>query len=190
MVGWIGANMKLNIFSCNDNLTTYTYPLVKILVCVVLIILPIYRGHFINLDNIIFNAIMGGVSFVVGIAGVLCVYISIAEIILINEKKTKASIVLKDAIKLSKEYSIDEIIFLVEKNDIIEIQVLSNNRIVEVGSSSDSKQGSSKFFDKRYYIDKKEICDLEDFKASLLLHSINEKVIVFSIDGIHPKRKK
>jgi hypothetical protein len=95
--------------------------------------------------------------------------------------------VLEGVEKMSKKYTVEEIISMVEKNDIIEIQIITNNNVVEFGSSSDCKVGSSKFFDKLYHVGKYEFADIHDFKTSLLAYSVDNEISVVMIDGIRPK---
>lgn len=84
----------------------------------------------------------------------------------------------------SKQYTIDEIASLAESNDIIEIKIVFKNKGVMIGSTSDSKYSSSKFFDKQYFIEDEMFEEIEDFKSALLPYTINGQVSVISIDGI------
>lgn len=107
--------------------------------------------------------------------------------ILIHENRFKKNISLRSGVQNSKEYSFDELVNLVEKSDIIEIEIFVNNNLIEIGSSSNSNNYDSKFFDKLYYIDKNEFVDINDFKVSLIPYSKNGKISVTAIDGINPK---
>ena len=114
-------------------------------------------------------------------------YISVSEIILIHEKREKVKIDLNHALKYSKEFSIEEILSLLVANDIIEIWIVSNNKIIEIGSSSDCREGSAQFFDKRYYVNDNEFTNIDQLRTEILPYFVDEKVKVISIDGISPK---
>lgn len=179
--------MKLNIFYFDENLKSYTYPILKILICLILIIVFINRGQIIHIDNKVVNVIIGVLCTTVGIICIYCIYISVFELTQVHENRAKTNVVLDSTIISSKEYSVDEIVSMAKNNDIIDIQIVAKDKAIEIGSSSDCKAGSSKFFDKLYYVDKNEFADINDFKTSLLSHTVNEKIMVISIDGIRPE---
>ena len=81
-------------------------------------------------------------------------------------------------------FSAEEIIRLADENDIIEIKIKANNGILKIGTSSDNKNGSEKFFDKRFFIGDKEFLNKEDFAEKLFALSNGGEVAVVSIDGI------
>jgi hypothetical protein len=179
--------MKLNLLDFNENIISYRYPIIKIITSVVLIIILVNRTYFIHFEDEVFNIILGVIATAVGCVCILCIYISWAEISLVHENRKKTNIVIDSIIANTKKYSIDEIVAMSKNNDIIDIQIVVNDKAIGIGSSSDCKAGSSKFFDKLYYIDKNEFANIDDFKASLLSHTVNEKIMVISIDGIRPE---
>lgn len=177
----------MNIFKCNDDRNSYTYSITKIPLCIVLIILLISRNDFIHVDNYVLNIIIGIFCVAAVLASALCIYISVAEIMLIHEKREKVKTDLNHALKYSKEFSIEEILSLLVTNDIIEIWIVSNDQIIEIGSSSDCREGSAQFFDKRYYVNEKEFTKIDYLRTEILPYFVDEKVKVISIDGISPK---
>ncbi|MBQ6707324.1 MAG: hypothetical protein IJM97_00090 [Clostridia bacterium] len=168
-------------FQFNSELDSYTYPIVKIVVCIFLVIITINRGHFLNFENIFITIL----SVVICVASILCIYISFAEIISTYENREKIRTSLNIEKMPSKAYSVDEIIFMLDRNDIIEIQILVDKKIVEIGSSSDCNVGDRHFFDKRYYIGKKEFESIDEFKTVFVSLFSNGPVKVVSIDGIN-----
>lgn len=118
---------------------------------------------------------------------ILCIYISAYELFQTHENRARRTTLTNSIIGSSKHYNISEIVFMAESNDIIEIQIVSQNKVVEIGASSDCKNGSSKFFDKFYHIGNDMFENIKDFKAALFPHAIDEQIIVISIDGASPK---
>lgn len=179
----------MNIFKCNVNLKSFTYPIVKIMVCVFLIIIIINSNRFVPIDNtkIFTEIILRLISVGCVLTSIFCIYISASEMILIHENRTKMDVVSEGIEKMSKKYSVEELASMVEKNDIIEVQIITDNNVVEIGSTSDCKVGSSKFFDKLYYVGKDEFADIDDFKTSLLAYSVDNEISVIMIDGFKPK---
>ena len=74
-----------------------------------------------------------------------------------------------------------------ENNDIIEIEIISDKKVVKVGSSAVSDMGESRFSDKRFYIGDKEIIQLNDFRRELEMYSTDGYYQVALIDGVSPK---
>lgn len=178
----------MDIFHVKENVKSYAYPILKMIVCVGLIILFINRDCIVHIDNKAIDIIVGILCTTIGIVCIYCIYISVAELLLVYENRVKETAVSDRIIAKSKPYTIDEIVHMAEANDIIEIQIVSKNSVVEIGSSSDCESGSSKFFDKQYYIEDKTFEDIKDFKSELSIYAMNGQISVASIDGIAPKR--
>lgn len=177
----------MDIFHIKEDAKSYTYPIVKIIIFVALIISFIYRDHIFHIDNKAIDIIIGVFCTMIGIVCIYCIYISIFEFSEIHENRKKAKVSLDGIASGGKKYSVDKIVSMAEANDIIEIEIISKNKIVKVGSSSDCKNGSSKFFDKLYYIGDKMFENITDFKSKLLTYAIDEQILVVFIDGIAPK---
>ena len=62
-----------------------------------------------------------------------------------------------------------------------------NNKIIEIGSSSDCREGSAQFFDKHYYVNEKEFTNIDQLRTEILPYFVDEKVKAISIDGISPE---
>ena len=176
----------MKIFHFDDNLKTYTYPGVKIVILTLIIFGLINRGY--TIDNKIVYIIMEVLCVIVVIVCIYCISISVLELFQVHENRTKTDNISAKAIAKSAMYSIDEIVSMTKNNDIIAIEIVSGSKRVEIGSSSDCKAGSSKFFDKRFYVDKKEFTRVEDFQDAIQLYSDNGQITIISIDGVSPKR--
>ena len=187
----------MSFFSFDEGNTSYKYPIIKIIVSIVLILVLIHRNDIIPITiHIDFNSevvkeVITEVITLLIVAIVFvcihCIYMSIGELSVVKENRAKGKILSGDIIVKSKQYTVDEIVCMAETNDIIEIQIVSKNRAVKIGSSSDCKNGSSKFFDKLYYIDGVMYKNIKDFESELLSYAINGRISVLFIDGISPK---
>lgn len=177
----------MKIFQYNDELKSYKYPVIKLLICIVLIVAFIYRDHIIPIDNKVIDIIVGVCCQLIGVQCIYCVYISIAEILQVRSNKKAAFKQSKRTVADGKAYSIDKIVKLTEDNDIIEIMIIANNEQILIGSSSDCKEGSSRFFDKEYYIGKESFQNIHEFKTALQQYTIDEKLSVVLIDGVKPE---
>ncbi len=173
----------MNCFQVNSHLKSYTYPLVKIIIFISIIIIAIYRDKFFTLNNSLMEFIAGIICLCIVVGCILCIYISFAELILTHENREKVKADIATIAKSGTEISIREIMSLVLSNDIIELHVLVNEKIVEIGSSSDCDPGSSKFFDKKFFIDEKEFETGDEFENELKTLANQKKFNIISIDG-------
>jgi len=180
----------MNVLKYNEGLKSYKYPIIKLLICLALIAIFIFRGHIIHIDNRVADIIVTVCCTVLGVICIYCVYISVIEILQVHENKMAASAALNYNAAESRDLSIEEIVKLAETNDIIEILIITNGESITVGSSSDCKQGSSRFFDKEYYIGKETFPGIPEFKEALMPYSSDGKLSVILIDGLKPKHWK
>lgn len=180
--------MKPLIFRVNTTLKSYAFPVIKILICLTVLFLLINRNHFFYIiENIEWVDILVGVFCVcLGIVCILCIYTSFAEIIVVYDKQSGRDFKKKTLLKKAETLTIENILSLVDQNDIIEIWII-NGEIVKIGSSADSKNGSSCFINKCYYIGDKDYSTIDDFKNSLIEYSDNGKIRVATIDGLSPR---
>jgi hypothetical protein len=144
-------------------------------------------GYFIHINNSFWNFIIAIASFLIGMLSILCIYVSIGEMILLNERKNKDKINIEKAMKNGKYYSVDYVLSLLEKNDIIDMLILSKDQIIKLGASSDCNPGSSSFFDKEYYVNDKNNVTVEELNEMINFYSTDSKVFVVAIDGVPPK---
>ena len=188
----------MNLFRCNDSLNSFGYPIFKIISCILIIIIgllvSIYRDRIFHINTTMFRTIVSLFSCCVIITSVLCIYISCAEMILISEKRHKEELLINARVVSGRAYLIDDIVSLVHENYSIEILIAtdkSRNNIIEVGSRSDLKPGTSIFFNKTYYIEDNEYKDELDFKKALLPYMMEDRtLIVLTIDGITQSANK
>ena len=177
----------MHIFSFNENQKPYVYPILKIVISVALIVIVFFvRFHF-SIENDIVNVVTGVASVAVFVAGLQCIFRSVAEIEDIRENRT---IQVKANEKVKAKYKAvpdDKIVSLVKNNDIIAIKIVSGEKVVEIGASADCKRGSSMFFDKLYYIDDNEFPDIDDFVREVRKYSDAGMLKVFSIDDCPPE---
>jgi len=121
-----------------------------------------------------------------GMASIFFIYISIAEMVLIYSKRadSQKKVYKNNSVKL---ISINAIVDMVSRNDIIEIEILSPSMtVIKAGASSDSKYTEKQFFNKLYYIDRDEYKTIDEFCAEISCHSKDGFVKVVAVDGCAP----
>lgn len=168
----------MRLFKCDSNQKSYLYSSIRLVVCVVIILLLIgsFYVDFIN-KQVLFRLLR---TIIVGIA-ILCIYISLAEIIYVRENLKASKFNLQG--KKTEPFDIEDIISLLKNNNIIEIEAIYNNNLFKFGSSSECKQRDAKFYDKEYFIDNKSFKTIGSFKEELVKYCKDEKIFILTIDG-------
>ncbi len=174
----------------NPNTHSYTYPIIKIIGCLFIgyclwnrkrLLWRIYDSDYVVLGSLVEIMAICLVVFIV-----FCFFLSITEVIKLHDERKfnemSASIKRTGGKSKAKEYCMDDIIGLVKKNAIIEIAIVFNQSVVNVGSSSVWDSSDSYPHDKSYFIDNEFFDSLDDFRTELTQYATNGKVSVLSID--------
>ena len=176
----------MKIFRINKNINSYWRSVLKMVISIILIVIVLcLNSHFRN-GTTITKFVAGAICVGLIIGSVLCIYLSVAEILIAHDNRTKNAKVTHAIIGKSKLYSTDEIVSIVNDNDIVALKIVSNGKVTETGASADNKPGGSAFFDKLYYIDDREFEHIEDFEKKLQAFSDNGNIAVISIDDCPP----
>jgi hypothetical protein len=69
-----------NIFKVQTDLTSFTYPIVKIIICILFYALMFFRDRFLSITTVWGEVLTTAIVCVLVIATIFCVYISIFEI--------------------------------------------------------------------------------------------------------------
>ena len=177
----------MKLFQVKTNLTSYYYPIVKILIGLLMIFLAIMRNRIFSFSrpwiNIIISVLCGVLTLII----VLVIYISIAELCYAYSNRNNIGYEFNESLEKIKNLSIDEIIHLAVTNDIIEMEMCFDNKIIKIGSSSDCKYSSSVFTDKSFYISDSTYDTVESFRESLMDFFPNGIVPIIKIDGLFLK---
>ena len=173
-------------FSLQTDMTGYAYPLTKIAVSLLIIIFSIFRNRLFEIHMKPLNIAFSVVCVMATLAAILCIYIAVPEVYYVSKNRKAKN---KDSKSVQTvPFELGRILSLVKENDIIEFEIKSNNSIVKLGASSDSKHGSSHFFDKRFYIEEWEYINAEEFEKELLKYAEGGKIDVIKVDGIKAEK--
>lgn len=172
----------MNPLICNDNIKSYKYPIIKIIISIILIVILINRSIFFCINNAILKTVVAIACAVLVVIGVLSIYISFNEIILLYEKRHEESIDMREILIRAKKFSVEDIIKLLKSNDIIEIKVICNNELIRIGTSSDCRVDSFEFFDKSYYINDKEFKTVKDVQVYIIENIGSQNILVVSVE--------
>lgn len=177
----------MNWLKVNEHLSSYIYPVVKIISLIIIICLVFCGIRTCTVNSSSLNFIIRFFAVLVLILSVLGIYIAIGELIIVSDKRAYQ----KNASMISTcvEYRIENILCMAEQNDIIEITIVYEGKKVLVGSSSELENGSSEFRNKLYFIAETEYKTIADFHHALLPYSKDGMLIVYSIDGKAPERQ-
>ena len=170
----------MKLFKLRTNLATYRSPITRGFASIFVLFLIFYRNKYMHIENQLVEHISTIVCLVLILLSIQCIYISIAEIYYVFKNRHTPKV---KQIKITAVVPLDAILKLLRENDIIEIEILSSNRIVKLGASSDCKHNSSVFFDKEYYINSHTYQSLDTLKETLNNMLGNQECAVIAIDG-------
>lgn len=109
------------------------------------------------------------------------IIVSVTELCEVCEEKKQ----LNNKKSVGKMFTIDEIINILTREDIIEFKQKKDGKLIKFGVSSDFDKTKSTFYDKRYYIQNKEYFDIYDMKKRLLeLSDDGKNVLIHFLDDI------
>ena len=170
----------MKLFELQTDVTSFTYPVTKIAICLSVIILGVFRNRIVNISNAWVNGFITIICFVLAIASILCIYISVGELFYVRANRRET----KDEPSEAKIVTTKEIVGIVHRDDIVEIEVWANNKVIKIGSSAESKYASSVFENKLFYISRLEYETIEQFEEALKDLFPEGIVPVFRIDGL------
>ena len=179
----------MKFFSVNNKETSFFLPVLKLVIAIILVASPIiFVIYFLNTNYVlieIFCKLLGGIIVCFGFFNI---YVVIGELSCTTENRKKE--------KLKKYYenfeisflSLDDIYLLLLNNDICDIDIILNDRTINLGCSSIYNKYTGKFSDKIYFVDKQEYKDYKTFKMVLGDFATPDKntIKVIQIDGVSP----
>ncbi|MGN1349361.1 MAG: hypothetical protein ACI4VI_10490 [Acutalibacteraceae bacterium] len=170
----------MKLFEVQTDLTSYSYPVVKILICVSVIILSIVRDHIFRFSSSWADILVSILCFALSIISILCLYISIGELFHTASNRRNTHYRPSDV----KQLTIEAVTKIVSENGIVEIEVCTDDETVMIGESSECKYSSSVFENKLFYISSSEYDTIELFAKALTELFPNGIIPVSKIDGL------
>lgn len=175
------------LFRVNKNATGYTWPICRILLCLLSYwLLTVVNGSrpMSTPRAVVFVLLIvltWGLFY-----GVICALVEI-NIVRKHRRSPKTRQPVSGREKVAgKPFSLEQLAALAEENDIVELRLLHGSRTVTAGSSSDYTPQKG-FFDKRYYVGSKEMETIDDFRRALEPYAPGSTVTVLTIDGVKPQ---
>ena len=81
----------MKIFELNTKLTSYSYPLAKIIISVMIVLFSIFRNNIFTISLKPLSFLVTLIYFIATLAAILCTYISIGELFYVRKNKKKQS---------------------------------------------------------------------------------------------------
>lgn len=172
----------LSLFRVDDTLESYKYPAIKMIFSAFLASVILYVTLNTNIENRTLENIVSSFSSILLLICAQCFVIAWSELGYVQDNKEKNNTSLQEYNNIAIDIQIEKIFSIVKKEDIISFVILFNEKIINIGTSSDST--NSKIFDKRYYINDFEFEDFEEFKSKLFEYSTNDMILVARIDEV------
>lgn len=171
---------KMKQFEVQTDLTSFAYPVAKIIICLSVIIFSIVRNRIFRVSSPWVNAVVTMICFVLTIISILCLYISVGE--LFHTASNRKNMNYHPL--AVKQLTVEAVTKIVSENDIVEIEVCTDDKTIIIGASSECKYSSSVFEDKLFYISSSEYDTIEKFVESLFELFPTGVIPVSRIDGL------
>lgn len=170
------------LFEVNSELTNYTYPVIKILGSLIVLFILINRSRILKVLEKEETIVVTVLAFILTVACIYCIYISIAEISEFHDRRVDMQKKVDEAV--TKPFLIEEILDLVDKEDVLELEIKVQQKIVKIGCTSDNRLSTNEFFNKAYYCGEVEYESLETFGKVIRDYTTDGILDVITIDGI------
>lgn len=166
--------------------TSFLVPIVATIICFAILCSVVWL-------NILFKAedkwIIYFISIVVGALCGIGIFVCVPLLLTNADNRKNIKLKYNDINERDCELkAFDDLIDLIDKCDIVDIIILSES-ITKIGATSNCNYGSSRFYDKRFYIDEEEWSDISEFSDRLKSICTDGQVCVYSIDGVALKNK-
>lgn len=169
----------MKIFEVNTEIKNYTYPAIKLLACLVVLLILINRNKLFLLEGEKTTFVATVLAFLVALVCIFCIYVSVVEIFELHNRRIENQININEIV--TKQYPVETILRLIEKEDIIEIKIKVQQDVVKIGSISDNKWSTNAFFDKIYYCNDIEYVSIEDLREAIMVYQSSETFDVIDI---------
>ena len=178
--------MKLiNPFECRDDLISLKRPIIRMVICILIIIFLIERDRFIRIEIQFPSIVVQKVFTIILLLPITAVtiysfYAAVGEFCYTYENRRKQICRAREA----KLMAVSEILELSANNEIIEFVVCVNKKLISIGASSDCRRTGFVFENKQYYIANTEYNSVELFSKALNELFPDGSVLVHRIDGL------
>lgn len=170
------------VLEFDEKSMSYTRPVKKLLISLILILLSIFR---IKVDNKVIDTVLTLLAVACIIVAIMCVLTSLYTIFFTFSNLRKSSEKqLKRAMRRVRTYPYKKFIALLKDNENISVKIIYRNKLVEVCVNSDGK--SSEPLDKRYFIKNRKFDNFDKFEEALKAYFDDGKVKVMLIDNLSP----
>ena len=139
----------MNPFTAKSDLDSYTYPVIKIFVSAGVLVLMILRNKIFSFSSKAITMVVTGLCVIISIIFIYGIYISVYEITMVKENRIHCETTMTSF--NTKPYDLEDILFLIQQSDIIEIELLVNGSIIKIGASCDSLNAASPLIEKKYF---------------------------------------
>ena len=173
----------MRLFEVQTKLTSYVYPLVKIVLSLLAIAFGVSRNSFLHISGQLGNVFMTILCLILALTSILTMYISIGELCYVYSNRKDKRCTCNEV----QFMSVREIVEILSQSDIMEIDVCDNGTIVRIGVSAECRYSSSVFENRVYYISDQEYTTIDLFLEAISKMFSDGNVPVVAVDGLRKR---
>ncbi len=183
------------LFQPRHDLTSYLPSLARLALGALAVVLSIVLRKYCAFRFEILNSLCRILLMTFGLCGAFQVYMMICEISFTfdNRASKKLRALTAEEIRAlpHKLYSFEEIMEMIDREPLLEMSIISRDRLISIEIDSDVRivyasifKTQEEYCDKRYSIENEEFTSIEEFRAALLVHAENGQLAVHEIDEV------
>ena len=167
----------MKLFRVNEKETSLVPGIRRIIIFSFVIVLVMFRNAIV--PKVIWIEIP---CIIAGLACIYGIFVASVEISFVHDTREKEQKKKTGRNAKTKPMNIGEVMDLLKSNDIIEISLLVDKKVMFIGTSSDYDRWTEKFFDKEYYIDDAVYTSAEELQNALYPYTTAGLLNVISIE--------
>ena len=186
------------LFQPRYDLTSYTPSLIRLALGTLVVVLSIALRKYCVFRLEILNALCATLLILIGLCGTAQIYMVICEISFISDNRASKKLHALTAEEIRnlphKRYPVEEIMEMIDREPLLELFIISRDRLLCITIGSDSREirtglftARDEYFNKTYSIENEDFTSIEEFRAALLAHADNGFLSVHDIDGVTQK---
>ena len=179
----------MSIFRINDDKESYFFPILKLIIAIIFIALSIVISFNFHFSYVLIEFLCTIICMGTALYGFFNIYVVIGEFACVAENRKKKKLINSFNDRKIYIFNFEKICSLLLNNEICDMYIVSNNKVVNICCSSDYNKNNGKFSNKQYFIDEEKYKDYATFKNIFanLIDSETNCVKVLEIDGVSPK---
>lgn len=179
----------MKLFHVDDTITSYKQPIIKIIV-IATIDGALFAARMLSpkVQPPSLDLMIGSVCAAFMMLSFFWIIIALCDMDRLSDRREKERMNYEKALSKGKWFPTEKVKTLLSDNDIIDVFILSDQKILRIGASSRDSYYTSEFSNKKYYLNEEEDVTIEKLEEVIDKSSSEKGVFVVQVDGVPGKK--